>query len=39
MNGSAEEIWLEVKRFVAPHQLDKASDAFEDLWEANHGRS
>ena len=37
MDGSAEQIWSIVKRFVPPHQLDKASYAFEDLWEALHG--
>lgn len=39
MSGSAEEIWAAVKPFVPVHQLDKASYAFEDLWEASHGSS
>ena len=36
MTGSAGEIWSAVKPFVPPHQLDKASYAFEDLWETLH---
>jgi Nucleotidyltransferase of unknown function (DUF6036) len=39
MEGSADEIWAAVRRFVPPNQLDKASYAFEDLWEQRHGRS
>lgn len=39
MAGSAGEIWSSIKPFVPPHQLDKASYAFEDLWETVHGRS
>lgn len=39
MTGSPEEIWATVKPFVPPGQLDKASYAFEDLWETLHGRS
>ena len=39
LNGSAEQIWSTVKPFVPPGQLDKASYAFEDLWETLHGRS
>jgi len=39
MTGSADEIWSAIKPFVSPHQLDKASYAFEDLWETVHGRS
>ena len=39
MAGSADEIWSAVKPFVPHHQLDKASYAFEDLWETFHGRS
>ena len=37
MAGSLDEIWSKVKPFVASHQLDKASYAFEDLWESLHG--
>jgi hypothetical protein len=37
--GSAEDIWLALKPFVPVNQLDKASYAFEDLWESLHGRS
>lgn len=36
MSGSAGEIWSAVKPFVPLHQLDKASYAFEDLWETRH---
>jgi hypothetical protein len=39
MNGSAEEIWTRVSPFVPPHQFDKASYAFDDLWESIHGPS
>jgi hypothetical protein len=39
LSGSAETIWAAVKAFVPVHQLDKASYAFEDLWEASHGSS
>jgi hypothetical protein len=39
MPGSADDIWSAVKPFVPPRQLDKASYAFEDLWEALHGPS
>ncbi|HXA16471.1 MAG TPA: hypothetical protein VN380_05740 [Thermoanaerobaculia bacterium] len=35
--GSAEEIWAALRPFVPPHLLDKASYAFEDLWETLHG--
>jgi hypothetical protein len=37
MVGSSEEVWLDVRPFVPPLQLDKASYAFDDLWEAVHG--
>jgi hypothetical protein len=30
------EIWSTVKPHIPPHQLDKASYAFEDLWETLH---
>jgi Nucleotidyltransferase of unknown function (DUF6036) len=39
MDGSADDIWSSVKPYVPPHQLDKASYAFEDLWETLHGHS
>jgi len=39
LHGTAEDTWLAVQPFVPPHQLDKASYAFEDLWEKCHGRS
>jgi len=39
MDGSAEDVWSAVKPFVPPHQLDKASYAFQDLWEMIHGHS
>ena len=39
MSGSAEEIWASITPFIAPHHLDKASYAFEDLWETLHGTS
>lgn len=35
--GSAEEIWAAVKVFVPAHLLDKASYAFDDLWETRYG--
>ena len=37
MTGTAEQIWAVVKQFVPSHLLDKASYAFEDLWETLHG--
>lgn len=37
MTGSSKEIWKLVRPFVPSHQLDKASYAFDDLWEALHG--
>jgi hypothetical protein len=39
MKGSRAEIWDTVKAFVPGPQLDKASYALEDLWEATHGTS
>ena len=39
MDGGANDVWSAVKSFVPPHQLDKASYAFEDLWEMLHGHS
>ena len=37
IQGSKSEIWSQVKRFVPPPQLDKASYAFDDLWETENG--
>jgi hypothetical protein len=39
MTGSADDVWSTIKPFVPVHQLDKASYAFEDLWETLHGHS
>jgi len=39
MSGSADAIWATIKPFVPLQQLDKASYAFEDLWEMLHGPS
>ena len=39
MPGDADQIWRTVKQFVPAHLLDKASYAFEDLWETLHGHS
>ena len=39
MNGGAEEVWAAVKAFVPPHELDKASYAFDDLWNSLHESS
>jgi hypothetical protein len=39
ISGSAEEIWAIIKPFVPAHNLNKASYALEDLWEATHGTS
>lgn len=39
MGGSAGDVWSAIKPFVPVHQLDKASYAFEDLWETLHGHS
>lgn len=33
ITGSRDEVWAAVEPFVARHLLDKASYAFEDLWE------
>jgi len=35
--GSAEDVWAAVRVFVPPHLTDKASYAFDDLWETVHG--
>jgi hypothetical protein len=37
MSGSADDVWRSVKPFLFEHHLNKASYAFEDLWEALHG--
>lgn len=37
MSGSADDVWQTVKPFVFEHQINKASYAFQDLWEALHG--
>jgi len=35
--GSKEDVWQLLKPFVPAPHLDKASYAFQDLWEAVHG--
>lgn len=37
--GTAKEIWAKVDRFVPRDQIDKASYAFDDLWDSMHGTS
>lgn len=37
MEGTREQIWELVCRYVAPHDLQKASYAFDDLWEVLNG--
>jgi hypothetical protein len=37
MNGTADQIWSEVEPYVPAGQRDKASYAFEDLWEVADG--
>jgi hypothetical protein len=39
IEGSSGEIWAMLEPFVPPHLIDKASYAFEDLWESIHGSS
>jgi hypothetical protein len=39
MSGSYEEIWGAIKSFIPPYLMDKASYAFEDLWEATRADS
>lgn len=39
IDGSREEIWATLEPFIMKHLLDKASYAFEDLWEVLYGRS
>lgn len=36
MTGQAHEVWSAIEPFVPARQLDKASYAFEDLWETLH---
>jgi hypothetical protein len=37
LDGSAQEIWSRVEPFVPSSYLDKASYAFDDLWDSIHG--
>jgi hypothetical protein len=37
LRGSPEAIWHAVRPLVPPALVDKASYAFEDLWESLHG--
>ena len=37
MEGTRRQIWEMVCRYVAAHDLQKASYAFDDLWEALYG--
>ena len=37
LDGSAEEIWVQLDRFLPEAQRTKASFAFQDLWETIHG--
>jgi hypothetical protein len=39
MEGTAAEIWATVERFVPPNDIDKASYAFDDLWNSIYGPS
>lgn len=39
LSGSAEEIWLRVEPFVPLAYVDKASYAFDDLWDSMYGNS
>lgn len=39
MEGARDQIWEVVRRHVPDHDLQKASYAFDDLWEALHGPS
>jgi len=36
MSGSREEIWSALEPFIPKHELQKASYAFDDLWDASH---
>lgn len=37
LSGSAEEIWVRVEPFVPRAYVDKASYAFDDLWDSMYG--
>jgi hypothetical protein len=37
LTGSQEQIWGLLEPLVPPEKVDKASYAFQDLWEAIHG--
>lgn len=37
IEGTREQTWDAVRPFVSPHDLQKASYAFDDLWEALYG--
>lgn len=39
LSGSAEEVWNAIAPFVPSNLFDKASYAFEDLWETTRGPS
>lgn len=39
MRGTADEIWSRVEPFVPRSYVDKASYAFDDLWDSTHGTS
>jgi len=39
MDGSRDQIWVAIEPFITKHHLDKASYAFEDLWEVLRGHS
>jgi hypothetical protein len=39
LSGPAEEIWSRVEPFVPRKYIDKASYAFDDLWDLMHGPS
>lgn len=39
MSGAASEIWAEIAPFVPSSHHDKASYAFDDLWETTRGHS
>lgn len=39
MTGTANEIWSRVQPFVPRSYIDKASYAFDDLWDSTHGTS
>lgn len=39
LSGSAEEIWLRVEPFVPRAYVDKASYAFDDLWDSMYGNT